>query len=159
MVGGSPGALRTTAPCHGVAPALFRCCERVVPLYNPCTTLVNLCGLRSPCGVSTEPRPGFDSIGLAVIQRTSHLRTNRKRRHSAARSRGQPRRQYPPHCRCRSQPPGCLFSMNRNLVAAARQSAAIIRRESRRRSAEPSPPLFLNPPWTRDVDAPKNSRA
>jgi hypothetical protein len=36
---------------------------------------------------------------------------------------------------CRSELSGCLLSMNRNLVAASRQSAAIIWEESQRRSA------------------------
>src|ERR1035438_4145483 len=62
-------------------------------------------------GVSTEPRPGFDSIGLAGIRRKSRFPMNRRRPHPAACPRGHPQRQT------RSTAPGGLsrqFTANRN---------------------------------------------
>src|ERR1022692_3262208 len=45
---------------HGIATALRRCCERVVPLYNPCTSLIY--PLYIPCSL----------LGLSACLRSRH---------------------------------------------------------------------------------------
>src|ERR1017187_5452038 len=60
------------ARCPGVAMGLRWCCDDVVPLGSPCTSLVHAHGFRQPDGISTEPVPDSDSTGLAVIQMKFH---------------------------------------------------------------------------------------
>src|ERR1035438_6227685 len=87
--------------CDGVDPLGIPCTSLIYPLYNPCTSLLVQCGLRRPCEVSTEPRPAFDSIGLAAIQMKPHFPMNQMRRHPAARPRSHRRPPYPLHFHCR----------------------------------------------------------
>ena len=71
------------ARCPGVAMGLRWCCDDVVPLgspctslvhplYIPCTSLIHARGFRQPDGIATEPVPDSDSTGLAVIQMKFH---------------------------------------------------------------------------------------
>src|ERR1035441_4633575 len=82
----------------------------ITGLYLGSGTLTVLCQDQTH-GVSTEPRPGFDSIGLAGIRRKSRFPMNRRRPHPAACPRRHPQRQT------RSTAPGSLSrqsTANRN---------------------------------------------
>src|ERR1017187_7007741 len=82
----------------------------ITGLYLGSGTLTVLCQDQTH-GVSTHPRPGFDSIGLAGIRRKSRFPMNRRRPHPAACPLGQPQRQT------RSTAPGGLSrqsTANRN---------------------------------------------
>src|ERR1019366_2644108 len=65
--------LRRLRCCDGVVPLYNPCTSLIYPLYIPCTSFLLPPGLWQPSGVSTGPRPGFDRIRLAAIQSKSHF--------------------------------------------------------------------------------------
>ena len=70
------GALELLRCCYGVATVLLPWASLGHPLGSPWVALGFPWGFRQPNGVSTEPQPGFDSIGLAAIQEKLHFPMN-----------------------------------------------------------------------------------